>query len=122
MPVNGIELKAGQKWKTESGYEGILKDGQHSVYCFKMEGGSERTYTRDGEVFIDCSDEDDLEELIQDTPTQGQTFTLHQLHCTLTALDYEGIYEHVATYLTNHSDPEYSEYIRLKEKFKGDDE
>ena len=72
MPVNGIELKEGQKWKTLSGRVATLEDNQGAdSYIFRTvyEDGEWNTVTKDGKCWT--SDYDSfLRELIYDPEQQ----------------------------------------------------
>ncbi len=72
MPVNGIELKEGQKWKTLSGRVATLQDNPRAVsYIFRTvyEDGEWNTVTKDGKYWT--SDYDSfLRELIYDPEQQ----------------------------------------------------
>ena len=72
MPVNGIELAAGQKWETISGSVAILEDNPGSgLYIFRTvyEDGEWSTVTKDGKRRNSDSDSY-LKELIYDPEQQ----------------------------------------------------
>ena len=72
MPVNGIELKEGQKWKTLSGRVATLEDNQGAdSYIFRTvyEDGEWSTVTKDGKCWTSNYDSF-LRELIYDPEQQ----------------------------------------------------
>lgn len=122
MPVKGIELKAGQTWKTKSGMTGTLGNNARGTYPFVIRADdSNYTYTMDGR-YIECEESPhDLAVML--SPLYRETFTLEQLGAAFEAQGFDyGTYMDIAAYLSKQSDPEYKEYLRLKEKFKGDEE
>ena len=72
MPVNGIELAAGQKWETIYGSAVILEDSPGSgLYIFRAvyEDGEWSTVTKDGKLW-DSDSDSYLKELIYDPEQQ----------------------------------------------------
>lgn len=72
MPVNGIELAAGQKWETIYGRVAILEDNPGAgLYIFRTvyEDGEWSTVTKDGKLWNSDSDSY-LKELIYDPEQQ----------------------------------------------------
>lgn len=76
MPVNGIELKEGQKWKTQDyGIVTIVKPGLNEEYPWKfIEKGKEKglSITDDGKYWSD-DDFPILLELVKDVPMNSTT-------------------------------------------------
>ena len=121
MAVNGVELKTGQRWMTDSGDVGILRktDAPHYPWALDLEDGSwSYTYTEDGEYDIEyvCAGYN-LGTLLGDSATESDKYSLEEISAAFTALDWCNL--HVLVHnLQKLKDPEYAEYLRLKNKFQ----
>ena len=76
MPVNGIELKEGQKWKTLSGRVATLEDNpREEPYVFRAvyKDGYWNTVTKDGKSWTDDYDSF-LRELIYDPEQTAKSY------------------------------------------------
>ena len=121
MAVNGIELKIGQRWMNAHGDVGILRktDTTYYPWVLDLEGGSgSYTYTEDGEynteyVYAGYN----LDTLLGDSATESDKYSLEEISAAFTALDWCNL--HVLVHnLQKLKDPEYAEYLRLKNKFQ----
>ena len=124
MAVNGVELKIGQRWMTASGDVGILlkTEGKYYPWALDLEGGSGAyTYSEDGQY--DTAGEHpelNLNTLLGDSATESDKYSLEEISVAFTALDWCNLHmlEHK---LQELKDPEYIEYLRLKNKFDTDE-
>ena len=121
MAVNGVELKVGQRWINASGDVGILlkTEGEYYPWVLDLEDGSgSYTYNEDGEydteyVYAGLN----LSTLIEGSATESDKYSLEEISIAFTALDWCNLHmlEHK---LQELKDPEYAEYLRLKNKFQ----
>ena len=124
MPVNGIKLAAGQKWKTKNyGVVKLSDSGVNSNYPWRMNfpnnGDPIGSITTDGKYWEDDDDEmPELLECIYNPEDKGEPrYTLQEIK---EAWDASGwvrstyAWEAFQKNLTKINSPEYQEYLRLK--------
>ena len=121
MAVNGIELKIGQRWMNARGDVGILRKTDTNYYPWVLDledGSGSYTYTEDGEYDIEyvCAGYN-LGTLLGDSATESDKYSLEEISAAFTALGWCNLHmlEHK---LQQPRDSEYTEYLRLKDKFQ----
>lgn len=121
MPVNNIEIKAGQKWLRRDGRVVTIEDNPGAnEYIFRgiKEDGSYNTYNREGRYRTKYSTILDLCSLVEDPSTKE--YSLRDIQKAWRELDWDEDenLENLIWQLTKQSDPEYQRYLELREKFE----
>lgn len=122
MAVNYVELKEGQRWVTHSGATGTLRLASPSVYPWLLDlddgAGSFLSFTNDGRYDTELHTTHlDLKEIIEDCQNSSSSYSIEEISAAFTALGWRNMHmlEHKLQQL---KDPEYAEYLRLKNKFQ----
>ena len=120
MAVNGIEIEQGSEWVTKDGKVGIIWCNDDSDYCWRLscDDGYFYTYNNEGEyVTGDKNSEDLLQPTSVNLYNKDDLYSIDEISAAFTALDWCNLHilEHK---LQELKDQEYTEYLRLKNKFE----
>lgn len=123
MAVNGVELKIGQRWVTHSGTIGTLRLSSHTTYPWLLDlddGTGSYSYTNNGRFDIEgYTTYLDLKEIIEDCHNSSSSYSIEEISAAFNAL---GWFTNKICLLEDKlrelKDPEYAEYLRLKNKFE----
>lgn len=132
--VNGVEVIRGSTWKCKDGLTGQIIDAYGHDFPLSLiepAHGVQRTFTKYGSYRDDGGSVYDLKELVMNPPgytattqiTQEETYSVSEIEKAFSELDWqkEGcklLIEKLRSTAALVSDPEWNEYIRLKEKFE----
>ena len=121
MVVNYVELKEGQRWATHSGAIGTLRLSSHTTYPWLLDlddGTGSYSYTNNGRFDIEgYTTYLDLKEIIEDCQNSSSSYSLEEISAAFTALEWGSLHM-LENKLQQLKDPEYAEYLRLKNKFQ----
>lgn len=121
MAVNYVELKEGQRWATHSGAIGTLRLSSHTTYPWLLDlddGTGSYSYTNNGRFDIEgYTTYLDLKEVIEDCQNSSSSYSLEEISAAFTTLEWGNLHM-LENKLQQLKDPEYAEYLRLKNKFQ----
>lgn len=119
MAVNGIEIVHGSEWVTKDGKVGTIWGIDDSEYCwrFYFNGNHSYTYNNEGEYVTGDKNSEDLSHPVNNTLTDDQKYTVDEIKKAISSLEW-GNFDRLTNQLEKNKDPEYAEYLRLKNKFE----
>ena len=123
MAVNGIALKEDQRWVTHSGDIGTLRLSGHPVYPWLLDlddGTGSYSYTSKGlydtagyAAYLNLMD------MIEGCQDSSSSYSIDEIAEAFADLEWGAIsFMKLKDKLQELEDPEYAEYLRLKNKFQ----